>query len=54
MYCTTSMLAKIDSAKNWPGGAVWQLAQEISGYERNMLRAMKKTFAGRSPSRRMK
>jgi len=26
----------------------------IVGYERNMLRAMKNTFAGRSPSRRMK
>jgi len=26
----------------------------IFGYERSMLRAMKNTFAGRSPSRRMK
>ncbi len=27
---------------------------EPAGYERNMLRAMKNTFAGRSPNRRIK
>ena len=46
----TSMLAKTMALRIGPD-VPWA---GTSGYERNILRAMKKTFAGRSPSRRMK
>jgi hypothetical protein len=44
------MLAKGDILRIGPD-VLWD---GTSGYERNRLRAMKKTFAGRSPKRRMK
>jgi hypothetical protein len=43
--------SKDSGGKNWPGCAT---RAGTSGYERSRLRAMKNTFAGRSPNRRIK